>query len=273
MRGFACCNELFESWPWSRTLSLLAELGYRGIELAPFTLAANPVDLRSWDWGALRHQVEFYGLEVVGLHWLLAKTQGLHLTSADPEVRRATAEHLGRLAELCRTLGGALMVLGSPQQRSLPAGMTLDEGMAHAVDTLTQALPALEAMEVDLCLEALGPSETNFVNTMTQAEELMQRVNHPRIRLHLDVKAMASEATPMAELIQRYASKAGHFHANDPNRRGPGFGACDFHPIFTALAKAGYSGWISVEVFDYSPDPATIARESLTYMQQCWPAE
>ena len=80
---------------------------------------------------------------------------------------------------------------------------------------------------------------------------------------------MAADEAPIPELIRRYAGRTGHFHVNDPNRRGPGFGSTDFVPIFAALEEAGYPGWVSVEVFDYSPDPETISRESLRHMCQC----
>ena len=78
--------------------------------------------------------------------------------------------------------------------------------------------------------------------------------------LHLDVKAMSSEPTPVPDLVRRHAGRAGHFHVNDANGRGPGFGDTDFVPILQALDDAGYDRWVSLEVFDFAPDPETIAR-------------
>jgi sugar phosphate isomerase/epimerase len=267
---YAICNETFEGWEHARVCRFVAGLGYQGLELAPFTLAGRITDVPPGRRRELRRQAEDCGLTLLGLHWLLARTEGLQLTSPDAGVRRATAAYLGALARCCADLGGDVLVFGSPAQRRIPAGASRAQAADLAVDTFRQAAPAVADAGVRLCLEPLSPPEADFLNTCAEAVELLDRVGHPNFVLHLDVKAMATDEAPAPELIRRYAGRTGHFHANDPNRRGPGFGSTDFVPIFRALRESGYPGWVSVEVFDYSPDPETIARESLRYMQACF---
>jgi len=266
---YAICNETFEGWDHARVCRLVADLGYTGLELAPFTLAPLITEVAADKRRALRRQAEDCGITLLGLHWLLARTEGLHLTSADVPTRKRTAAYLAELARCCHDLGGDILVLGSPAQRRIPAGATKLEAGDYAADTLSQALPICADQGVKLCLEPLTAQETDFINTCAEAVELIDRVNHPNLILHLDVKAMSSEVVPIPRLIDLYCGRTGHFHANDPNKRGPGFGDTDFVPIFQALRANNYLGWISVEVFDYSPDPVTIARESIRYMQHC----
>ena len=266
---YAICNETFENWDHARVCGAVAELGYTGLEMAPFTLAPRITDVTAEQRKTLRREAEACGLQIIGLHWLLAKTEGLQLTSPDAAVRQRTAQYLVELARCTRDLGGDLMVFGSPAQRRIPQGATKTQATDYAVDTFQRALNGFIENKVRLCVEPLSPPEADFINTCDEANEIIRRLNHPLFVLHMDVKAMTTEATPRTELIRKHGKTAGHFHANDANRRGPGFGDVDFVPIFQALKDSGYPGWVSVEVFDYSPDPVTIARESIRYMREC----
>lgn len=268
---YAICNETFERWDHARMCNRIAELGYTGLEIAPFTLAPLITDVTAAKRAELRRQAESAGVRIIGLHWLLAKTDGFHLTSPDPTTRKRTGAYLGELARAAAELGGDILVLGSPLQRNLAEGMTRAQGDELAADTISHCLPVLEQTKAYLCLEPLTTSETNFMTTAAEGVGLIRRIGHPFVKLHLDVKAMSSEGPPVPDIIRANREFLHHFHANDPNKRGPGFGAADFRPIFQALKDVNYTGWVSVEVFDYSPDPDTIARESIRYMRECEP--
>jgi sugar phosphate isomerase/epimerase len=272
---YAICNETFNGWNHQQICTFIANLGYRGLEIAPFTLGEQPLELSKETRTSLKEQALAAGIEIIGLHWLLARTTDYHLAHPDPQTRRRTAQYLGSLGDLCHDLGGSFIVFGSPQQRNLLPGVNPGHAFELAVDTLRPAMARLGERGIRLCLEPLATTETSFINTCAEACQLIDAVEHPLCVLHLDVKALASEcqtsdnAQAIAQLIRQYISRCGHFHANDPNRRGPGFGPMDFRPILAALRENHYTGWVSVEVFDYSPDPETIARQSLECLRKC----
>lgn len=264
---FAICQELFEGWDWERQCQFIAEVGYTGIEVAPFTLADRISEVGPERRKELRRQAEAQGLTIVGLHWLLAKTTGLHLTAFDPRTRNETAKYLRELAQACADLGGNTLVFGSPAQRSLERGMNRDQAMANAMEVFCAVMPIFADCGVTLCIEPLTPNETDFLNTCADARKLIEMVDHPNFRLIQDVKAMLSEPTPIPQLIADYADVTRHFHVNDDNLLGPGMGPTDYRPIFQALLDSNYDHWVSVEVFDYRPGAEHIAQESLRYMQ------
>jgi sugar phosphate isomerase/epimerase len=265
---YALCQELFENRAWDDQCRTMARLGYTGIEVAPFSICTHPDQLSRGDRQRLRETAQAHGLSIIGLHWLLAKTTGFHLTADDPAVRARTAQYLATLADLCADLGGDIMVFGSPAQRSLRDGLSREEGVARAVETFQACMPRLGERGVTLCLEPLTTKETNFINTCAEAAEIIDRVNHPAIALHQDVKAMLGEGAPLPELIHRFKDITKHFHVNDSNLLGPGMGETPYEPIFRALRETGYSGWVSVEVFDYSLGADHIAEASIEYMRR-----
>ena len=265
---FAICNETYQNWSFEDICAHVATTGYDGIEIAPFTLRKDPRDLSVDDaagYGRIAHGA---GLEVVGLHWLLVSPEGMHLTTSREDVREQTAEFGSHLARICEAMGGNIMVWGSPKQRDIEPGLSHDEAMQNAAGVLSRICETAGPLGVTIALEPLGPQETNFLTTAAETIELIERVGHPACRLHLDVKAMSSEPSSIPEIISASALHLAHFHANDPNLRGPGFGDVDFAPIAEALHAVSYQDYVSVEVFDYSPDPETIATESLAYLKR-----
>jgi sugar phosphate isomerase/epimerase len=266
---FAICNETFLDWPFDKAFAFARECGYTGIEIAPFTINTDARKITPERRAEVRRQVEDAGLDCIGLHWMLAKTEGLYLTTPDAKVRQATAQYLEELARFCRDLGGSIMVFGSPMQRNLLAGVSHDEAMKYAADVFQAAMPVLADLDVTLAVEPLGPAEGNFLLTAADGVRLIEMVGSPNCRLHLDCKAMSTESTPIPEIIRRFSPWMVHFHANDPNRQGPGMGDLDFLPILETLGQIDYRGWVSIEVFDYAPGPERLARESIEYLQLC----
>jgi len=266
---FAICNETFQGWTWDRICEFAAATGYAGIEIAPFTLAEDVRGLDAAQRERIRRAAEGNGLAIVGLHWLLVSPKGLSATSPDAETRRATAGYLVALAQLCSDLGGSVMVFGSPAQRRIEEGVSREDALRWFAETLHPALDYAANLGISICVEPLPAPEANFIMTLDEAATILRLLDHPAARTILDVKSASAERQDIPALIEAYGPLIRHVHANDANRRGPGFGETDFVPILRALRRIGYSGYISVEVFDYTPDPETIARASLVYLEDC----
>lgn len=266
---FAICNELFEGWEFAKTVDFLAGLGYDAVEIAPFTLAESVGAIGRTERRAIRETASRAGLAIAGLHWLLVKPAGLHLTSPDAATRRRTQAYLRELIDFCAEIGGSTLVFGSPNQRNIVPEIDRETGWRYAVEGFRICGEAAAEKGVTLCLEALPGQMTNLLNTNEEVRAMVDEVAHPNVAMMVDVKSMCAEDIPIPDNIRACRGRIRHVHANDANLKGPGFGEVDFRPIFGALREIGYQGFVSVEVFDFTPDPETIARESLRYMRSC----
>ena len=174
------CNELFEGWDFARVCHTVKALGYDGLEIAPFTLAPGSPTSPLGGWRELRAIIEDSGLHTIGLHWLLAKTEGFYLTSPDantpptngplPRLPGRGDAGPGRIRDGVRLAQAARLVAGG----RLPSC----DGTGRPGGFLRRVCPR-SARGVDLCLEPLAPSETNFLKTFAQARAIIDQENHP----------------------------------------------------------------------------------------------
>lgn len=266
---FAFCNEMFEDWSWSDVCKVAKDLGYHGVEVAPYTFKDDVRHISPKERAAIAQTAKECGLEVVGTHWLLVKPLGMGLFSPDAEVRAFTADYLLNQVDFCADIGGKVMTFGSPSQRSIPEGYNRKQAEDIFIGVLRRVGERAIQRGVLFCVEPLPSSMTNMMETAAEAARIAQMAASPGISFMLDVKSMCAETDDPSGMIRKYAGRFGHFHANDANLKGPGFGTVDFKPIMKALKESNYSGYVSVEVFDFKPDPLTIARKSIDYMREC----
>ena len=185
------------------------------------------------------------GLEI--RHSLGLGRPGRHVSYRPINRARTTSQYLATL-RTSAALGGHILVFGSPKQRNVMDGVTYGQAFDFAVEVFEKAMPAFAERGVTLCMEPLATTETNFCKNAAETVTLIERINHPNFQVLLDTKAMTDEPEGRPATIRKHAKYLKHYHANDANLEGPGFGDVDFAPIFQALHDIQFAD-ASVEVF------------------------
>jgi D-psicose/D-tagatose/L-ribulose 3-epimerase len=121
---------------------------------------------------------------------------------------------------------------------------------------------------VTLLMEPLAPHLSNVINTIEEAMRVVRAVNSPALETMLDTHNTAAETKPLDVLIRDYLPHIRHVHLNEMNGTRPGAANFNFKLVLDALERNGYHQWLSVEVFDFQPDGATVARLANEYLRR-----
>jgi sugar phosphate isomerase/epimerase len=240
-------------------------------------LGEDPASLSEERRAELCRMMKNEGLCFVGLHWLFKTPSGFHMTTRDEAVRARTWEYMHKLIDLCADLAvckaeyNAVMVIGSPKQRSAVDGMTSREAVNIFTHELAHAAPHAESRGVKLLVEALSPDQTNVITNLQDAVSIVKQIGSPAVQTMFDTHNAVAEKEPHSELIRRYCSHIQHVHVNEMDGREPGTGDYDFGSLLNALAAAKYHGWISLEVFDFKRGGRQIAEDSLNHLKKVAP--
>lgn len=153
---------------------------------------------------------------------------------------------------------GAALPAASPQQ-------SLD----WLAGNLEPLLDAADRSGIDIGFE---PEPGMFVETLRDFERLRQWIDHPRLRLTLDVGHLfCLGELPLADHIRRCADQVVNVHIEDM-RAGVHehllFGEGDIHfpPVVDALRDSGYRGPVVVELSRHSHDAARALQASWDFL-------
>jgi D-psicose/D-tagatose/L-ribulose 3-epimerase len=264
----AICNEVYEKRPFPQTCKSIRAAGYQGIEIAPFTLAEDPASIPAAARREYAATIASEGLRFVGLHWLLVSPKGLHVTTPDKALRDRSWEYVRKLVDLCADFGpGGIMVFGSPKQRSSTGGLAPADAARLLTEGLANLAPHALERGVTILLEALPKKECDVVTSLDEAAGIVRAIGSEAVRTMFDCHNARDEAKPHAALVERRFDLIRHIHLNETDGRHPGTGSYDYKSLLEVLARRGYRGWLSLEVFDFSAGADKIAVDSLRYIE------
>ncbi len=263
------CNEIFGQFPLERQFEAAEQIGFAALEISPFTLGASVREIGPEVRERIRTLSQLTGVEVAGIHWLLAKTEGYHMTHPDAEVRARTTAYLQDLVRFGVEIGGKIAVVGSPLQRDLLPGVTYAKAWERMKETIAAAASVEGAEGFTLCIEPLAPvTQNTFLFTVAEAVQMAQEIDLPNVGIIIDCYSSGKMEIDLPAAIRAARPWLRHVHLNDHNGLAPGCGETDFAPILRTLTEMGYQDYASIEVFDFSMDPVTHAMTGLRTVRE-----
>jgi sugar phosphate isomerase/epimerase len=268
---YAMCNESMAELSWAQQCQIVSNAGYKGIEIAAFTLVKEGVgEINPARRNEMVSVMRNVGLECAGLHWLLAPPpKGLHFTTPDVAVAKKTIVYFNELIDFCGDLGGPYMIFGSPKQRNTK-NISVKEANKYFAENLAIVADHAQKRGVKILIEALGKRLTDVVNTLEEALELAKQVKHPAIQIMFDFSNTDDETEPFDVLLRKYHNYIHHIHVQEMSGKhlGTGTAVNDYVKAFQTLKDLRYDKWISLEVFDFSPGGKRIAEESMRTLKK-----
>jgi sugar phosphate isomerase/epimerase len=193
-------------------------------------------------------------------------------THPDPAFRAIEIAKQKRWIDMTHILGGQYCRVLSGQRRP---GLTIDEGVKFAADSITACLPHAANLGITLILENHYKDDfwdyPEFAQKMDVFCQLVDAVQHPNFGVNYDPSNTYLAGEDPIELLKRVSSRVVTMHASDRYlaegtledlrreeggamgyakrlRHGEiGQGLNDYDAIFTELKRVGFDGWISIE--------------------------
>lgn len=182
-----------------------------------------------------------------------------------PDVKEeAILTYAQSVFERCNRAGITMVIWGSGGARRVPDGFDESKAKEQFISIADKVSRMAKKHKIDLALENLNSTETNFINTAEEAFDVVNKVNQSNFWLCVDIYHMLMESEPPA-IIAKTRKKLIHVDiAEKVKRAPPGINGDDFRPYLAELKKIGYSGKIVLECrWNDLSTQALPARENL----------
>ena len=263
------------------TIDKIADLGYSGIELLADVPHAWPAGLleppkRAIREALSRRQLTISNVNAFMMNAIADPRQPYWHPSwiePDPHYRAVRREHTKRALLLARELGAAN--LSTEPGGPLAPGQSWEQAAEIFYEEFMPCVEVAERAEVLLLIE---PEPELLIEKFDQYLRFMERIDSPWVGLNFDIGHAYCVGEDPQLWVERMSPYTKHYHLEDiaatrvHRHLIPGYGAIDFAATLAAIARTGYDGWITVELYPYIENPDDAAAEAYQFLQKAMTA-
>jgi len=200
------------------------------------------------------------------------------ITGSTAEWKR-NIDYANKLLEIASWFNANHIVIGAPG-RSVPAGVSYDEGVRKLVKFFKEVCDDAESYDLMFCIEHSRFSRANIGNTTKGLIDLIDAVDSSRFQMIAQIHDMAINDLDVSDAIRMAGERIKQVHVADvsglnPLEDGwsslllPGMGVLDFDEIFRALKDVGYDSEICLEAL-LGDDPASALKYYRKNIEEYW---
>ena len=232
---------------WDKTkdemmYQIIHDMGYESLEIAPTRIfPENPYDKinEAIQWsGDLK---EKYDISVCSMQSIWYGRN--EMIFGNQKERRFLVEYTKKAVDFAEAIGAKNLVFGCPRNRVINTRNDVN----IAIDFFSQISEYAFEHGTVISLEANPPIyNTNFINTTVEAITFIKNINHPGLRLNLDMGTMIYN-NESVDIIMDDMNLVSHIHISEPNLKPIIYN--EMCKTIINKAKANhYDGYISIEM-------------------------
>jgi sugar phosphate isomerase/epimerase len=282
----AFSTNAFKRYNLEDSIKEIAGIGYRGVEILCDVPHAYPPLFKAQQIISLKDTISTLGIQISNLNaftlyaigdvyhpsWIEKDNEGNDNDQGDSSssARHARIQHTIDCIRLAKKIGGKCISTepGGPISDTDPS-ISLHELEKIFLNGLTKVTEVAEEEDIKVLIE---PEPFLLIENSQQFKNFMKNVVSDHIKLNFDIGHFYCVNENPVELIYNLSDYIEHFHLADiaenrvHNHLIPGKGSIDFLPIFEAMDKIGYDGFVTVELYPYQDNPVEAAREAYIYL-------
>lgn len=272
MMKFAFSSNAFLDRDLIRTIRVISEIGYEGIEIMADVPHAFPLHLSERDIAEIRRTLDETGLEVSNLNAFMHHADGdtYHPSwiENDPALRAKRVDYTLRCIDLAAALGVSHL-------STEPGGPLIEMSEQRGLELFREGLAAVEGRAREKGIRILiEPEPGLLLENSSQFLDFFAGLDPEIFGLNFDIGHFFCVGEDPAFLVGELKDVAHHFHLEDiassreHHHLLPGRGAIDLHAVLKSIQAIDYDGFVTVELYTYAKEPERAAREAFQYLKR-----